>query len=175
MVSVTASLADGQPLPTWLHFDTQNGQFAGLLPDNTATGSLTDGGFGTKPNDKPLLPEKITIEVVARDSHGNISITDFTIDLVRTPPKHSLNVLPGHGGFEHWGMLRDTAVPLTGEPILWDGELATEIGRDGVIHVADPVPAGRAGFSEQLRVHGLHALNADRAALLKNLRHVNWR
>ena len=72
-------------------------------------------------------------------------------------------------------MLRDTAVPLTGEPILWDGELATDIGRDGVIHVADPVPAGRAGFSEQLKVHGLHALNADRAALLKNLRHVNWR
>ena len=176
VVSVTASLADGQPLPTWLHFDTQNGQFAGLLPDNTATGSLTDGGFGTKPNDKPLLPEKITIEVVARDSHGNISITDFVIDIsVRTPPKHSWNVLPGHGGFEHWGMLRDTAVPLTGEPILWDGELATDIGRDGVIHVADPVPAGRAGFSEQLKVHGLHALNADRAALLKNLRHVNWR
>jgi len=175
VVSVTASLADGQPLPTWLHFDTQNGQFAGLLPDTTATGSLTDGGFNTKPTEKPLLPEKITIEVIARDSHGNISITDFTIDLVRTPPKHSWNVLPGHGGFEHWGMLRDTAVPLTGEPILWDGELATDIGHDGVIHVADPVPAGRAGFSEQLKVHGLHALNADRAALLKNLRHVNWR
>jgi hypothetical protein len=175
VVSVTASLADGQPLPTWLHFDTQNGQFAGLLPDNTATGSLTDGGFNTKPNDKPLLPEKITIEVIARDSHGNISITDFTIDLVRTPPKHGWNVLPGHGGFEHWGMLRDTAVPLTGEPILWDGELATDIGRDGVIHVAETVPAGRAGFSEQLKVHGLHALSADRAALLKNLRHVNWR
>ena len=104
VVSVTASLADGQPLPAWLHFDTQNGQFAGLLPDdnNIATGSLEPDaaipGQPHDPNGPAIIPQSITIEVLARDSKGNMSITEFTIDLSAPMPhkgdKHGWNVLP---------------------------------------------------------------------------------
>ena len=178
VVSVTASLADGQPLPAWLHFDTRNGQFAGLLPDdsNIATGSLEPDaaipGQPGDPNVPAIVPQSITIEVIARDSKGNMSITDFTIDLsVRTPPKHGWNTVPGHNAFAHWGMLRGTTPVLSGEPISWHHGSAADIDRGGLVHAAEHVPAGRVGFSEQLKVHGLHALNADRAALLKNLQH----
>jgi hypothetical protein len=178
VVSVTASLADGQPLPAWLHFDTRNGQFAGLLPDdsNIATGSLEPDaaipGQPRDPNVPAIVPQSITIEVIARDSKGNMSITDFTIDLsVRTPPKHGWNTVPGHNAFAHWGMLQGATPVLSGEPISWHHGSAADIDRGGLVHAAEHVPAGRVGFSEQLKVHGLHALNADRAALLKNLQH----
>ena len=182
VVSVTASLAGGQPLPAWLHFDTQNGQFAGLLPDdsNIATGSLEpDTGMPGQPRDPngpAIIPPSITIEVIARNSRGNISITDFTIDLsVRTPPKHGWNTAPGHNAFAHWGMLRDATPVPSAEPIFWHHGSAPDIDRGALVHAAERAPAGRVGFSEQLKVHGLHALNADRAALMKNLQHIAWR
>ena len=48
VASVTATLANGQPLPAWLQFNHNTGQFAGLVPDdnNVATGSIEpDGGI----------------------------------------------------------------------------------------------------------------------------------
>ena len=170
-------------MPAWLHFDTQNGRFAGLLPDdsNIATGSLEpDAGIPGEPHDPngpAIIPPSITIEVIARDSQGNISITDFTIDLsVRTPPKARLE----HGARpQRFRALGNAAGRHTGA--VSANRFCGTMGRRrtstaaALVHAAERAPAGRVGFSEQLKVHGLHALNADRAALLKNLRHIAWR
>ena len=54
VASVTATLANGQPLPAWLQFNHDTGQFAGLVPDdnNVATGSIEpDGGIPGQAHD----------------------------------------------------------------------------------------------------------------------------
>ena len=178
VVSVTASLADGQPLPAWLHFDTQNGQFAGLLPDdsNIATGSLEPDaaipGQPHDPNGPAIIPQSITIEVLARDSKGNMSITEFTIDLSAPMPhkgdKHGWNVLPKSGAVDSAsGPHRDIA--------LWHGAPAFNADRVQSDHTNDRAPIGRAGFSDQIKNHGWHAAAAQRMALLDSLQQAGRR
>ncbi len=51
IISFTATLPDGQPLPSWLHFDAATGKFAGVVPQDILTGSIPpDGGTATPPN-----------------------------------------------------------------------------------------------------------------------------
>jgi large repetitive protein len=189
VVSVTASLPDGKPLPAWLQFNAETGKFAGLVPDDILTGSIRpDGGIVSRP-DSAVLPQSITIEVIARDSHGNISIMDFTIDLtVKTlhkADKHGWNVLPG--GLDPWGQIqprrdlagnsgdglhRDIALPVTADHVLWHDGAAIDIARARSLQATDLTPAGRAGLSEQLKTHGWRAASAERMALLESLRQV---
>ena len=44
-------------------------------------------------------------------------------------------------------------------------------------HGSDPAPAGRAGFSDQIKAHGWNAVAAQRMALLDSLRQgvAGWR
>jgi hypothetical protein len=122
----------------------------------------------------------MTIEVIARDSRGNAAITDFTIDLstvmAHKGDKHGWNVLP-------FGPHRDIA-PLHAmdhpmDRVLWHGVPALEADRVHAGHHGgdEPVPAGRAGFSDQLKSHGWHAVAAQRTALLDSLRQgvAGWR
>jgi hypothetical protein len=64
VVRLTASLANGQPLPDWLRFDGLSGQFGGTPPD----------GFGGT----------LEIHVVARDDQGLQAVTRFKLSLQRS-------------------------------------------------------------------------------------------
>jgi hypothetical protein len=194
VVSVTASLPDGKPLPTWLQFNAETGKFAGLVPDDILTGSIgPDDGFVSRP-DGLVQPQSITIEVIARDSRGNISIMDFTVDLsVKTlhkADKHGWNVLPG--GLDPWGQIRprrdltsnsgddlhrEFALPVTADHVLWHDGAAIDIDHARSLHATDLPPAGRAGLSDQFKTHGWRAASAERMALLESLRQVatSWR
>jgi hypothetical protein len=184
IVSVTATLADGRPLPSWLHFDGNSGQFAGLVPDDILTGSLppTAGGVpgGGAGTGAMAVPDTITIEVVARNAKGDISILDFTLDLTGKNPvktgRHGWN-LPNSRTFDPWTIERqrgglaahrDVAIPAS-----WDG--ASDALPHGRGHDADRpaghhVPAGRAGLTAQLATLGTRGIDAGRTALLDSLR-----
>jgi Domain of unknown function (DUF4347) len=170
VVSITATLQDGQPLPDWLHFNAETGKFAGIVPDNlTGTGSLPHDGGNTGGNQGGLVPDKLTVEVVATNAKGDIAIIDFTI-----------NLKPDNGTHHGWnlpGDLRNLApielphqhaqfLPHHGLP----GPLLAAGG--GHDHGAGHALAGRAGLSRQLAAHGLHGMHADRMALLESLRHA---
>jgi large repetitive protein len=177
VVSVTATMADGKPLPAWLHFDNATGQFAGLVPDDL-TGSLDhdgDGGFDHGQGGSQLM----TVEVVARDSKGNLAVTDFVIHFA--PPtqhkadKHGWNVLPSN---PHHDIAPLHAMNHPMDHVLWHGVPALDADRvHAISHGGDAAPAGRAGFSDQIRTHGWHAVTAQRMALLDSLRQgvAGWR
>jgi hypothetical protein len=169
VVSITATLPDGQPLPDWLHFNAETGKFAGIVPGAVLTGSLPQDGGNTGGNQGGLIPDKLTVEVVATDAKGDIAIIDFTI-----------NLKPDNGTHHGWNLpsdLRNLApielphqhaqfLPQHGLP----GPLLAAGG--GHDHGAGHALAGRAGLSQQLAGHGLHGMHADRMALLESLRHA---
>ncbi|HLA36127.1 MAG TPA: putative Ig domain-containing protein, partial [Rhodocyclaceae bacterium] len=64
---VEAVLADGQPLPNWLRFDSTTGKFSGTPP----TGS----------------EKTLDIKVLARDDHGNSASTQFVLQVNENPSK----------------------------------------------------------------------------------------
>ena len=179
VVSITATLADGQPLPGWLHFDNDTGQFAGLVPDDIATGSIgPDGGLNNGQGGSSL-PQLMTVEVVARDSKSNLAVIDFTIDLSTPTPhkgeKHGWNVLP-LGPHREIAPLHAMDRPM--DHVLWHGAPGLDADRvHAAHHGGDPAPAGRAGFSDQIKSHGWHAVAAQRMALLDSLRQgvAGWR
>jgi Putative Ig domain len=180
VVSVTATLADGKPLPGWLNFDSDTGQFAGLLPDNFATGSIGhDGGFSDGQGGSSG-PQLMTIEVIARDSKGNLAITDFTIDLstvtAHRGDRHGWNLLP-LGPHRDIGPLHAMNSPM--DHVLWHGVPDLDADRVHAGHHGSDVapPAGRAGFSDQIKAHGWNAVAAQRMALLDSLRQgvAGWR
>jgi len=146
VVSVTATLADGQPLPGWLHFDNDTGQFAGLVPDDL-TGSIDhDGGFDNGQGG----PELMTVEVVARDSKGNLAVTDFTIDLSTPTPhkgeKHGWNVLP-LGPHREIAPLHAMDRPM--DHVLWHGVPALDTDR---VHVHATHHGRRPGAGRSRRL-----------------------
>jgi hypothetical protein len=60
-VHLEARLADGSPLPAWLRFDGLRGLFSGTPPEGA--------------------PERLELEVVARDGEGREARTLFTFDV----------------------------------------------------------------------------------------------
>jgi VCBS repeat-containing protein len=64
--TVTATLADGQPLPGWLKFDPATGKFSGTPPDGST--------------------EDINIRLTATDNRGHSASTEFTMKLVKPKP-----------------------------------------------------------------------------------------
>jgi hypothetical protein len=126
------------------------------------------------------VPDTITIEVVARNAKGDISILDFTLDLTGKNPvktgRHGWN-LPNSRTFDPWTIERqrgglaahrDVAIPAS-----WDG--ASDALPHGRGHDADRpaghhVPAGRAGLTAQLATLGTRGIDAGRTALLDSLR-----
>jgi len=194
-----ARQANGDPLPDWLKFDPATGTFAGLPPDgavasleperstdnNIVTGALPpkagiDSGATTAGS---ATPKTITIEVMARDSKGNMAVTVFTIDL-RSPTagKHGWN-MERHAPLGHQravslpmpsaelaaieAAVRDVARPI--EPLALRGLSIDH--RDAIsVGARESLPAGRAGLTEQLASIGWRSMAAQRDALLASLR-----
>jgi hypothetical protein len=168
VVSITATLPDGKPLPDWLQFNPTTGKFAGLVPGDVLTGSIPPGGGNTGGHQGGLVPDTLTVEVVARDAKGDIAIIDFTI-----------NLKPDKGTHHGWNLPRDfrniaPAIELPHRHAL----LAPHHGLAAAPHHAAAhghdlgSGPGRAGLSQQLAAHGLHGMHADRMALLESLRHA---
>ncbi len=196
VVYVTARQANGDPLPDWLKFDPATGKFAGLPPDNAVasiapdqsdssivTGALPPNpDLGTGPNGNPLsAPQTITIEVLVRDSRGNVAVTTFTIDLrTHTAGKQGWNMRP-YGAERHAALttmspelaaieaaVRHAARPF--EPFALRG-MPTRHGEAISIGHREIAPAGRAGLTEQMGAIGWRSMAAQRNALLASLRH----
>jgi VCBS repeat-containing protein len=192
---VVARQANGDPLPDWLKFDPATGTFAGLPPDNAVasiepdqsadnnivTGALPpnpDLGIGPGSN-APAKAQTITIEVLARDSKGNIAVTTFTIDLRAHPAgKQGWNVQP-LGPARHASLatlspelaaieaaVRDVTQSV--EPFAARG-IPVRHGDAIAVSSAEAAPAGRAGLTEQLASIGWRSMAAQRNALLASL------
>jgi len=170
IVSITATLPDGKPLPSWLSFNTETGKFAGQVPDDIMTASIPGGAGGGQAD----ALTKITIQVTAMDSKGDISLVTFTIDLA-APAQ------PGKGGhLDPWGPgeFKRHALAPYGDLVLpvdaaaWQHALRHGgLGPDGSHDLrTDHGPAGRVGLSDQLKTIGWRGLHADRMALLASLR-----
>jgi hypothetical protein len=187
LVSVTATLADGEPLPSWLklnvNLDTGTGQVACLVPDDIITSSTPrDDGVVTWPDaGQSEVPQTVTIEVVARDSKGNVVITEFTVDLatkaVHKNDRGAWNASPNDATRGAWTPYpqRDAALPLAADHVLWQAGPPLDLDRVTLARSLDQAPVGRSGFSDQIKTHGMHAVRADRLALLESLRHAGWR
>jgi hypothetical protein len=189
VVSVTATLADGQPLPSWLHFDNAGGKFAGIVPSDIVTGSIPSNGGVPNPPSAPTSPEKLTIEVIGRDSKGNIAIIDFTVIL---EPGVNGNHRTWNGpDVAPWETKHSDAKPSDPKPSEtkpWGPDhrhASAAPHRDIVVpadHAATPerslhadrvgVLTGRDGLSTQLGTHGWRGMHGERMALLDSLRHV---
>ncbi|WP_246785212.1 DUF4347 domain-containing protein [Bradyrhizobium sp. S69] len=192
VVYVEARQADGTPLPDWLKFDPATGTFAGLPPENAVaslapdlssdnnivTGTLrqnfNDGSGRHAPGSS-----SITIEVLARDSKGNVAVTVFTIDLQpHKAGQHGWNMQP-FGVERHASLVplspelaaieaavRDVTRPV--EPFAIHG---MPVGHGEPISVGghETAPVGRAGLTEQLASIGWRSMAAQRNALLASL------
>jgi hypothetical protein len=170
-------LPDGKPLPSWLTFDHTTGKFAGNVPDDIITGAIPPSGGNIPQPQANVVPQTITIEVVAHDSKCNITITDFEVKL--TPVKDHKGVwhmvpsdpkrLARDAGIDADFGLQPTDVTLpNGEHVLWHAEHAFDKAGAETAHM----PSGRIGFSDQLKHHGMHAMRADRLALLESFRQL---
>jgi VCBS repeat-containing protein len=188
VVTMTASLADGSPLPDWLTFDAQKGAFAGMPPagmvaslapddqsgDTLATGSIpkNTSDVGDKNGQK-----NVTVEVVARDAHGNLSIMTFT--LILQPGGHTWNdrsLEPSD--------LQDSRTDYADRALTAPDRFGWAIDLDRLARAASAAVArpiatdhgaaqalpGRASLAQQLDRSGWRSLNANRAALLQSLR-----
>jgi hypothetical protein len=191
---VTARQANGDPLPDWLKFDPATGSFAGLPPDyavasiepdQSADNNIVTGALPPKPDlgmagaNAPVTPNTITVEVLARDSKGNIAVTVFTIDLrAHTAGKQGWNV-------QSFGHARHASLPTMSpelaaieaavgdvsrslEPFVSRGMPARH-GEAIFVGERETVPAGRAGLTQQLASIGWRSIDAQRNALLASL------
>jgi hypothetical protein len=155
LVSLTATLANGQPLPGWLHFDPATGKFTGQAPSGSGA------------------PATLAIEVIGRDYDGDMSIIDFTIKLVPAKGDHhswnlpgDLKVLPATNTHDRHALSaphRNLIAP-TDYAALQGG--SRPAGLDGTVQR----PSGRAGLSAQLDGLGWRAMHGERTALLDSLR-----
>jgi hypothetical protein len=197
VASVVARQANGDPLPDWLKFDPATGTFAGLPPDNavaslepdqSADNNIVTGSIPPKSDlgiagaNTPATPNTITVEVLARDSKGNIAVTVFTIDLrAHTAGKQGWNIdwtrpfaterhaampmtSPELAAIE--AAVRDATRPL--EPFALHG-MPVRHGDSISVGAGEAAPAGRAGLTEQLASIGWRSMAAQRNALLASL------
>ncbi len=156
IVSVTGQLADGRPLPSWLRFDVATGKFTGQVPADVSTG--------------PASSDTLAIEIIARDSKGNISIIEFTINL-KPDGKHAW-ISPLDGSIAPWAMeARHNLALIPGHDYhRATADQAAEFARPHASRggAADGL-AGRAGLSAQLAGLGWRGMHAERMALLESV------
>jgi trimeric autotransporter adhesin len=192
VVYVEARQADGKPLPDWLKFNPATGTFAGLPPDNAlaslapdqssdnniVTGNLKQDFDGKSGRHAPGS-SSITIEVLARDSKGNVAVTVFTIDLQpQKAGQHGWNMRPfgveRHASLETLSpelaaieaAVRDVTRPV--EPFAIH-DLLVRHGEPISVGGHETAPVGRAGLTEQLASIGWRSMAAQRNALLASL------
>ncbi|MDB5501692.1 MAG: hypothetical protein JWR89_1594, partial [Tardiphaga sp.] len=196
VVYIIARQANGDPLPDWLTFDSVSGKFAGLPPDgmvasiggepidsnDVQTGALPPNpDAGVVPPATPQAAKTITVEVLARDSKGNVAVTTFVIELRPAAGKQGWDI-------DRMPAMRHAALPLS-SPELAAIEAAVRdvTGRDtadllapfairglsargdAIVVGAADAPAGRAGLSEQMAGIGWRAMTAQTHALLASL------
>jgi hypothetical protein len=133
-VSVEVRLANGRPLPAWLKFDPVTGTLSGQPP--------------------PGLNQKLSIEIVARDSKGNRANSHLNIEVKSAVPRPE--AAPPKPRPEPGALLID--------PMPFDADLAAALAR-----IQAPEP-GRASLAAQFERFGTAARHAERAALLEHAR-----
>ena len=158
---IFARQANGDELPSWLHFDPTYGILAGKIPA---------GSTGT-----------IRLEVVAQDSQARQAITVFTLDLAtgNVVTREGRNLpLPGMNERDHAHKASPNrhaavAVPADIEKLVERLAEHNRVVQDSVAvgsHDLSALPVGRAGLSEQLKNVGWRGMHAQRTALLDSVR-----
>jgi VCBS repeat-containing protein len=197
VVYVIARQANGDPLPDWLTFDSVTGKFAGVPPDgmvasiggdsidpnDVQTGALPPNpDAGLTPPATPTAAKTIVVEVLARDSKGNVAVTTFVIELRPRAGKQGFDMdwsLPGDtrhaslsAGSPELAAIEAAVREATGrdvtaiiEPFAIRG-LPAPMGEPIIVGEAAP---GRAGLSEQMAGIGWRAMTAQTNALLASL------
>ena len=125
-ITVEVRLSDGRPLPNWLKFDPVTGTLSGQPPAG--------------------LNQKISIEVIARDSKGNRASSHVDIEVKNAAGK------PQSSLFDPDGADLDPA------------ELQRLLAQQ-----QPAAPAGRPALAAQFERHGSAARQAERAALIQHL------
>ena len=130
--------------------------------DDVVTGSLPPGGLDGASGGGP---DRLTIQVTARDSRGNISVMTFTLDL--RPGKQSLN-----GFAPEWSARSAERAAPALEREGWFKPVALASSAVALPEHGDEraAPSGRAALAEHLGRHGWRAIDGQRMALLHNLR-----
>ncbi|MBB2483636.1 DUF4347 domain-containing protein [Mitsuaria sp. WAJ17] len=129
-VTVEIRLADGRPLPSWLKFDPVKGTLSGQAPAG--------------------LNQRLSIEMIARDSKGHRVSSHMDIDVRATGRPSSFLWAPDSQETDLAGLQDQLAQAQAREPT--------------------PVPQGRAALADQFERHGSAALKAERQALIQHLK-----
>ena len=127
-ITVEVRLANGKPLPSWLKFDPVTGTLSGQAPAG--------------------LSQRLSIEVVARDSKGNRVSSHLQIDVKATSRPNAFLWAPDGAETDFAGM----------------PELLAQVGEPSSL------PQGRAALADQFERHGSAALKAERQALILHLK-----
>lgn len=88
VVRLAATLQDGKPLPTWVQFNSQTGQFTGEVPEGMAG--------------------ELRIKVIARDMEGREATALFRVNIGKLNDK---GVTPGGGKLSLSEQLRQASLP----------------------------------------------------------------
>jgi hypothetical protein len=181
VVAFDARLADGSPLPPWLHFDPDTGPLSADLPP-TLTASVHNGpatALDGKPSPDlitgdangqlpPTATGPLTIQISGRDVNDNVSILVFTLN-VKNSQRPVEMILPSPG--DAVGMERTQLRGLDIGPLIDLGDWTPRGAR--TVDVGDAAPAGRSGLSTQIAASGWRAMHAERLALVDSLARQN--
>ncbi len=167
-VSFSATLANGNPLPSWVTFNPITRTFSGDAP----------------PGAPPLQ-----IEVFAKDTNGDVATVTFTLAPANQGGRGGA-LEPDHPPLTRFGMLDPAPVPSDGadghrhfgpaaahhrwawldsdsQPIVVDGHDIAPVTGDGI---GNWPTGGKPGLTSQLHAAGRGGMDAHRLALLESLR-----
>ena len=80
-IVITAKLADGSPLPSWIHFDKDTGKLTGRLPQNIVSIALASNDNGSPGEAWAKDSGKLAVDVVGQNAKGQVAIMTVMVDL----------------------------------------------------------------------------------------------
>ena len=80
-IFIAAKLADGSPLPSWIHFDKETGKLTGRLPQNIVSIALASNDNGSPGEAWAKDSGKLAVDVVGHNAKGQIAIMTVMVDL----------------------------------------------------------------------------------------------
>ena len=80
-IVITAKLADGSPLPSWIHFDKDTGKLTGRLPQNIVSIALASNDNRVPGEAWAKDSGKLAVDVVGQNEKGQVAIMTVMVDL----------------------------------------------------------------------------------------------
>ena len=80
-IFITAKLADGSPLPSWIHFDKDTGKLTGRLPQNIVSIALASNDNRAPGEAWAKDGGKLAVDVIGQNERGQVAIMTVKVDL----------------------------------------------------------------------------------------------